>query len=139
MARKTTHIKVTQPAFPFGLDYIPNNAQPVIEERGPSEGEVLPITLENVLPQPYGYASFFGKNKLALPPLDWGVQDMFVYRTASGDNVMVALGYKGALFSNDGLTWNTSQAFFRSGITLVDNLGNNIGTVQQSNFEQVSL
>ena len=60
MARKTTHINVKQPMFPFGQEYVPDNTQPAVETRTSPENAISVMDMKNVLPTPYGQASFFG-------------------------------------------------------------------------------
>jgi len=110
MARRSYHINVKVPAFPFGLEYVPDNSQPTGNVRvANAEGPVLPLDIKNVLPTSYGMINFFSPvSTNSKVPIS--TEYVFIYRTAQGNNVLVALGIFGAMFSTDGITWDVSQA-----------------------------
>ena len=114
MARKTTHINVKAPMFPFGQEYLPDNTQPSVEEKSSPESNISVVDMRNVLPTTYGQTSFFGNvpiGDMELPP---ATEHIFTYRDSLGNNTLLALGKYGAMYSNDGVTWNYDEVATKS-------------------------
>jgi len=110
MTRKSYPIDIKKPVFPFGQEYWPNKAEPVNSAgRQRLTDNISALDIRNVLPTPYGFSSFFGNvplGNLKLPPC---TQKVFTYKDSLGNNTLIALGVYGAMFSNDGVNWNTSE------------------------------
>jgi len=110
MTRKSYPIDIKKTVFPFGQEYWPNKAEPVNSTgRQRLTDNITALDIKNVLPTPSGYSSFFGTTPLGnlkLPPC---TQRVFTYKDSLGNNTLIALGVYGAMFSNDGVNWDTSE------------------------------
>ena len=110
MTKKTYPVDLSIPVFPFGQEYHPDKAEPGMEAgRLAVPPKLTPLDIQNVLPTPLGYASFFGSNDLGLPNLPEGTERIFTYLDAAGNNFIIALGMYGAYVSRDGITWDITE------------------------------
>jgi len=111
MTRKSYPIDIKKPVFPFGQEYWPNRAEPDSADiKFGRATEVRAVDIRNALPTPFGFTSFFGEAPLELPNLPKGTERLFTYQDSSGNNVLIALGMYGALFSTTGTSWDASEA-----------------------------
>jgi len=103
--------RVKQPVFPFGTELEANEPEPAGNIRlSDSSKAIKTKDIRNALPTPTGYTSFFKAKALGLPTLPPGTQRAFTYQDSSGNNTLVALGYYGAAYSQDGTTWVLSES-----------------------------
>jgi len=111
MAKRTYVVDLHKTTFPFGQEYVDNKADPLGDGIYSNMNNAIQvIDLANAIPTPEGMASFFGANPLNLPPLGYSIEHAFIFRDQSNNNTLIALGNDGALFSLDGVTWDTTQA-----------------------------
>ena len=111
MAKRTYVVDVHTVTFPFGQEYVDNKSEPLGQGVYSNvNNSIQVVDFANAIPTPEGMASFFGNTPLNLPALGVGAEHVFTYKDNRGNNTLIALGEYGAFFSQDGVTWDMSQA-----------------------------